>query len=348
MNNGVANTQNTDFPYEVFTGIWTNWSYGKILGSTLTLKQRDANLLIAFVAFLITIVTTHIWKITCFGIHAFLSTRESRDVLHHQRQVLLRNNQGPSKSLISFVRLGLAWNKLTARQSTRRLLPLITLTVVMTMAFTVATGFSSRVAASNEVLLLGSNCAMPLDPIDQGHANQSAYLTEYQPYLANHMVQSEIYATQCYTQTGTSGVGCGMFTKPRLPVAVDTSAPCPFGDLCSTSTSLLLDTGLLDSHTDLGVNAPVNERFSERRVLQCAPLKIGGYSDQFNVSSDRSYTRYYYGSQGEFGTNYTFMAPNDGMYELRLANTSNTGRSKYNIGLVFAMLILLIKGQQHH
>lgn len=330
MNKGVANNQNTDFPYDVYTGVWTNWSYGKALGSTLTMTQSDANLLIAFVAFFITIVTTHIWKITCFAIHTFLSTREARDVLHHQRQVLLRNNQGPSWSLFSLVKLGVAWNKLMARQGIWRLLPLITLTGILTVALAIATGFSSRVATSNEVLLQGLNCGMPIDP---GYVNHSVLLTEYQPYLANHMTQSEIYATQCYSQTGVSGVGCGLFTKPRLPVMVDTNAPCPFGDLCYSNTSLLLDTGPLDSNGDLGVNAPVNERYSERRVMQCAPLKVEGYSDQFNVSGDRSYTRYYYGPQS--GRDYSFMAPNDGVYEVKLANISATGRADYSIGSVF-------------
>lgn len=34
--------------YPVHLGIWTNWSRGGVMGSTLTLTQPDANLLIAF------------------------------------------------------------------------------------------------------------------------------------------------------------------------------------------------------------------------------------------------------------------------------------------------------------
>ncbi len=33
-----------------------------------------------------------------------------------------------------------------------------------------------------------------------------------------------------------------------------------------------MDTGLLDSHADLGINAPPQNRVSFRRVTTCAPL----------------------------------------------------------------------------
>jgi len=38
---------------QVYTGVWTNWSRGKVNGSTITLTRNDANLLIAFLAFFI-------------------------------------------------------------------------------------------------------------------------------------------------------------------------------------------------------------------------------------------------------------------------------------------------------
>ncbi|KAK3984168.1 hypothetical protein QBC44DRAFT_313457 [Cladorrhinum sp. PSN332] len=36
--------------YNIFTGIWTNWSKGKVMGWTLTLTRSNGNLVIAFLA----------------------------------------------------------------------------------------------------------------------------------------------------------------------------------------------------------------------------------------------------------------------------------------------------------
>ncbi len=43
------------FPQRVYTGVWTNWSRGKMMGSTLTLTRTDANVFIAFLAFFVTL-----------------------------------------------------------------------------------------------------------------------------------------------------------------------------------------------------------------------------------------------------------------------------------------------------
>jgi hypothetical protein len=38
------------------------------------------------------------------------------------------------------------------------------------------------------------------------------------------------------------------------------------------SRSITLDSGLIDSQDDLGLNAPPGDRLSYRRVMSCAPL----------------------------------------------------------------------------
>lgn len=40
-----------------------------------------------------------------------------------------------------------------------------------------------------------------------------------------------------------------------------------------------MDTGYLDSQRDLGINQPVSNRVSFRRVTTCSPLKSQGFSD---------------------------------------------------------------------
>lgn len=92
--------------YQVYLGIWTDWTRGPILGQTLTLSRNNANLLIAFTASFIVFVGSRIWVILCLILHRSYSTAEQRDALHHQRQAILRNSSTSDGGL---VRLLVLW-----------------------------------------------------------------------------------------------------------------------------------------------------------------------------------------------------------------------------------------------
>jgi hypothetical protein len=97
--------------YPVYTSIWTNWTYGKVMGATLTLGGSDTNLLIAFVAIFLSVTTTRLWAIISFAIYTYLATPDARDALHHQRQALLRNNSGPAGTTWVLVQLLWRWRR---------------------------------------------------------------------------------------------------------------------------------------------------------------------------------------------------------------------------------------------
>lgn len=46
-----------------------------------------------------------------------------------------------------------------------------------------------------------------------------------------------------------------------------------------------MDTGHIDSHEDLGINAPVSERVTYRKVTTCAPLHTKGHAEMVNGST---------------------------------------------------------------
>lgn len=54
--------------YSVHLGTWINWSRGRVMGATLTLDRRDGNLLIAFTAVFVGIVTERFWRIACMSV----------------------------------------------------------------------------------------------------------------------------------------------------------------------------------------------------------------------------------------------------------------------------------------
>ncbi|KAH9904839.1 hypothetical protein F4778DRAFT_730968 [Xylariomycetidae sp. FL2044] len=83
----------------VYIGFWTNGSQGRVLGARLTLDWEDSNLLVAFITFCITIVTTSLWKIACIILHHLYLKPEPQDALYHQRQALLRNSTSAGAGL---------------------------------------------------------------------------------------------------------------------------------------------------------------------------------------------------------------------------------------------------------
>ncbi|XXG95571.1 hypothetical protein Hte_001838 [Hypoxylon texense] len=300
-----GSSSEAEFPYLVYTGIWTNWSHGRVLGATLTLTQQNANLLIAFVALFAALVTGHLWRIVCFTIHGFLSTPKAQDALHHQRQALLRNNAGAASGALTLVEMWWAWRK---RISVWRMLPLFLCTLLLAILFAFASGFSSRIAIGNEVLLSGSNCGAIFPP---SNINTTGALNVILPYQTDFLTTSSIQATQCYSDDVGTGVGCSTYVKPHLAILVDRNASCPFGNLCRNEYgNILLDTGFHDSREDLGVNTPDEEVYLRRRVSHCAPLRTEGYSSTISLSNNRSYTRYDYG--GVSGKNFTYLATNTG------------------------------------
>ncbi|KAB2568801.1 hypothetical protein DBV05_g12525, partial [Lasiodiplodia theobromae] len=62
--------------------------------------------------------------------------------------------------------------------------------------------------------------------------------------------------------------------------------------------NIVFDTHL-DSHSDLGINAPPEDRVTLRRITSCAPLVTEGYTESVKaVYTNSTYVRYLYGPQG--------------------------------------------------
>ena len=298
--------------YDVHLGAWIDWSRGTIHGATLTLTRQDGNLVIAFVAFFVAFVGTRFWRLTFLALHYIYSREEARDGIHHQRQVFLRNVPNAEAAVGTLAAIAVAWGKV-AKQVWMRLFPVIGLAIAWIMGFTLAGGFSSRIAAfaNNEVLLSGANCG-----VVQSDYGLTSFTNTAGPLIAQALVAAESYARLCYTSSPTPSVSCGTYVKKQLvPAVVDTNASCPFdGKICKRPLgNLFLDTGLLDTHHDFGRNSPPNQRIQYRRTLHCGPLATEGYRFR-RYDSPESHTVYYYGPlQNTNGskTNYTARFSND-------------------------------------
>lgn len=298
MNSSVTESVTKD----VYLGFWTNWSYGRIGGATLTLTHRQGGFLIAFLALSAVIAGTSFWRVACFMIHYALSSETVRDGIYHQRQAILRNASNGGSGLFSLLRMNWVWRKHTQAQPYRRILPLIIFAFFTYGGFTVAGIFSSKISSSmgNEILLSGRNCGLQT----MLYLDTEDYFTTYYPYSAQRAVSSADYAERCYGNDAVSQ-DCPTFPRKSLPWTSTYDVGCPFpghDKICRrNSTNLRLDTGYIDSNFDLGINSPLEHRFLYRTVLECAPLNTAGYSQNLTIYPKRNNTsakqrmQYYYG-----------------------------------------------------
>lgn len=300
--------------YDIYRGIWTNWSRGPIFGLTLTLTRRNGDLLIAFLALFVTIVGTSFWRIACFFIHNLYSSETPRDGLYHQRQAILRNSANGSSGLVSLAQSLWAWRR-KSKNPFKRILPIIALTIICLCAWATASGLSSRISTGigNEVLISSSNCGVLRDG---GEPPSIEFIeTKLASFLNKQLLSQSTYAQQCY-EKDTNLASCQTFVKKRLVSQVNQNATCPFHpDMCRSQTgNIHIDTGFLDTHEDLGLNFPRSQRMQSRITTDCAPIVMEGYkkdietpfknqSDPSNLYFDLQTTSFYYGrfmvAQGE-------------------------------------------------
>ncbi|KAI9813762.1 MAG: hypothetical protein M1827_003552 [Pycnora praestabilis] len=266
----------------VDNGPWINWSHGAVTGATITLSSRGGAFLTAFLALFVGITGGQLWRIISYTIHQLNAGPEPKDGMHHQKQAILRNTSSPIGAAYELARLVPAWWKL-AKRPFWRAVPLILLALTNLIAFGVAGIFSSEVtkAAGNETLVVSPNCGY-WKITDESIAGNPAF----QAKVLNDTITAASYARACYGTTDNP-LQCSSYTKQQIPWTTNNNASCPFASgMCyySDTAAFEMDTGPIDSHVMLGINAPKQDRVSYRKVTTCAPLHGKGFSEAWNAT----------------------------------------------------------------
>ena len=189
-------------------------------------------------------------------------------------------------------------------------------------------------AAGDEVLISSPNFGI----VDTDMLSSSdQWFNDFERYATRLAVACASYAEECYN-TNAAPQECSIFTKKALSSTVNRNASCPFpgGDkICAhLSGNVLIDTGLLNSHADLGMNAEPNDRIAYRRVDACAPLLSDEYTTVQILANrfgtyNMSYLVFSYGNSTEIDPN-TYYYPSQ--VNLGGPNSSYYGGSDYYIG----------------
>ena len=295
--------------HNVFLGFWNNRSYSPIKGATLTLTRSNGALLTAALAVFVTYVGARFSSIFCFGLHRWCSSRIPQDALYHQRQAMLRNSESATSITIDTFWMIWTWrSKMKLFNTLKRLMPLLLLALSLALAFGTAGVFSSRISSSmgDEVILSSSSCGYLW--WDSGF--DTADVDDLINYSNRLTVEAADYSRNCYRSDAVA-TDCPTYTRKSLPMDVVDNATCPFDPkVCLLDgDNLVIDTGRINSHSDLGINAEPRDRFDYRRVTSCAPLRTEGYSESVNKTIEGyqvPFTSYLYGKNLHNDANYTY------------------------------------------
>lgn len=252
----------------VYTGFWTNWAEGQILGTTLTLSARNGAYLIALLALFVRVTGGFLWRIVSFVL--FRSSPTSGwNGLFHQQQAILRNSTSDGTALFQFLKSAWCWRK-TAKSTIPRSIRLALLATVHMALFAVAGAFSSRVAVTDsQVLLVSPDCGI------WSFLSRNDGTTSYS-FEHDNLARAAKLASKCYNGTEViPSAECLLSGRRLVPWTIERNATCPFdATLCSGSETVMLDSGYVDSLYHLGINSRPEDRVSYRQVSTCTPLDI--------------------------------------------------------------------------
>ncbi|KAH6977783.1 hypothetical protein EDB82DRAFT_557180 [Fusarium venenatum] len=273
-------------PYE---GLWRDYSQDGLGQLTLTLPIRYGAYLISAMTLLISLAGSRLWTIIAYGLHqSRLGHKTQFDPVHLQIQTLLRNDVTPFSAMKDAFSLSRAWGgKLLSLE--KRLVPLMCLAALLSVLTTVAGILASSMATRSEeairILAMPEECGSWEFNWTKLH---SLYTEAARNPLSHHLnaitkdaMDARAYAKEFYSDTKPLSAASSKFPVEKLPYT-DTMEPCPFGgknrclsnNTSSLNISMAWDTGMLDSHTHLGVNARTEDRVNFRKKVTCSPVNV--------------------------------------------------------------------------
>jgi hypothetical protein len=206
---------------------------------------------------------------------------QKRHAIHHQVQVILRNSGGAEGALWEFAKLPFYWRGKT-RKPFYRIFAFALIAALNLALFSVASIFTSQVTKvpGNSTIILGPSCG------NYAFKENSLDNNLIQSKILADVYEAAAYARQCYGDS-SNGLACGVYIRPRLGFTTNANATCPFASgicLFNDKSAFSMDTGLLDSHWDLGVNAQPQHRIRYRRLTTCAPIHAKQWTTIENIT----------------------------------------------------------------
>lgn len=176
------------------------------------------------------------------------------------------------------------WRK-SSRHAFIRAVPLAMFAALFSAAMLAGSILSSLAtnATGGERLIVSSDCGF------FAYDNSSSLPVRTKAMTArdlNQTIAASAYARQCYEGNAKlNSLACSTYMKPALSYKVVANASCPFEEsMCLDNHVYQLDTGLIDTHKDLGINSPKSQRVGFRKVSTCAIVTQEGFRTNSTAS----------------------------------------------------------------
>ena len=230
---------------------WVNHSTNDFSGWTITVTAVNGALIVSALALIVRIAGEALWTILAFALHQSRATQSLSTALFRQTQILLRNPTDSITSSYELAKIGSKWRG-KVNGAMRKTYGLALWPFLIFVTFTVAGIFVAKVTIpayeSNQILLRSNNCGMQdFETVipDKALRLQAKQLSDVR--------RARAYAGECYNVTG-GGIGCSTLPVQQIPYTMDINATDPNKGR-NVASSVTLDTGVLDSHKHLGINA---------------------------------------------------------------------------------------------
>lgn len=167
----------------------------------------------------------------------------------------------------------------------RRSALLISAAVIHGLAFAAAGILASRVtSAKSDVLLRSDVCGSWPAPAYQATHVSAVETIEFTSNALASVITSMQFVAECFSNT--SQADCNSYGRKLSGYHTSTSTECPFDPvMCTHSLVLRLDSGLVDSLYDLGINTRPSDRVAFRKILECSPLGTNGFTKTYTASN---------------------------------------------------------------
>lgn len=206
------------------------------------------------------------------------------DALHLQKQVILRNSSSDFSTASSMKSLWWLWRSRTGTRALSRTFGIFLAAIFNFFFFVLLLPFLANLLSTGDNVLIHSpNCGFWLESATLKYLTTTAVVT-------NRTWAAVNYVDNCYnTDTPSSSCDDNLMRR-QIKWSPNNQYGCPFNPLevCLGSSAqddyhtFTMETELIDSHKDLGINAQPKDRIQLQRLTTCAILNTTDYTSSID------------------------------------------------------------------
>ena len=255
-----------------------NWSKHPLSIATFTSTHFAGAVFVSFLTAFITLTGAFCWCIVCYIIHQYRSTQKDKDGHFHQTQATIRNSAQDTNTLVELFKLGYSWRS-KSEKNFKRIARLSLIAIVHFALFHAAAILSSAIYSTTDEVLIRSDYCKMFGVGSSGTPQNNAW-NMAERATARWALD---WSRTCWNLENEKTTECSILAKPNFlgQQEIYYNQPCPFSpEMCldSDAGAITIDSGLVNTNKDLGLNSRKGNAINYQRITTCAPLQTQQFS----------------------------------------------------------------------